>query len=167
MAQHSPKSHHWTVTSAGCCLALLILSLPVAAFDPEVAAINRAKALLAARGYRIAPVVVLEDWPLTAASAEAFAVDGKIYVNARSNILRAAARLRAHDVVLASLLLHEQSHLLGANELQALEVELQWLTDERVGGDFIRETQRAIERERRLRRPSQPPREDRGRQSRD
>jgi hypothetical protein len=85
--------------------------------------------------------------PITAPSPEAFAIEGKIYVNARSTIVLAAVRSRAHDVVLASLLLHEQAHLLGANEQQALEAELDWLIAERAGNEFIRETRRAIERE--------------------
>ena len=57
------------------------------------------------------------------------------------------------DVVLASLLLHERSHLLGANELQALQIELDWLTSEHASGDLIQATRRSIDREVRKRRP--------------
>jgi len=132
-------------TVAGGCLALLIASAPVAAADPELAALDCATMLLATRGHRIAPVVLIEIWPSAAPSLEAFALRGTIYVNARSNILRAAVRSREYDVVLASLLLHEQSHVVGGNEQQALETELGWLMSERAGGDVIQATRRSIE----------------------
>ena len=99
---------------------------------------RRATILLATRGH-IAPVVLLEIWPSAAPSLEAFALRGTIYVNVRSNILRGAVRSRTNDVVLASLLMHEQSHLLGGNELQALETELGWLMSERASEDVIQE----------------------------
>ena len=53
--------------------------------------------------------------------------------NPRSNIMRGAVLSRAYDVVLASLLLHEQAHLRGGDELHALGIELDWLISERAG----------------------------------
>ena len=148
MARRWPTLRIPIATLAGGCLALVIASAPVAAADPELAALERATMLLATRGHRIAPVVLLEIWPSAAPSLEAFAaLRGTIYVNARSNILRAAVRSREYDVVLASLLLHEQSHVLGGNEQQALETELGWLMSERARGDVIQAMRRSIEGE--------------------
>ena len=47
---------------------------------------------------------------------------GTIFVNRRGNILhlQAAVRRTLFDVVLASLLLHERSHLLGATLIQGV-----------------------------------------------
>ena len=153
MAQRASSTAQRRATSAGCCLLLLLCGPPVTAADPEIAAIDRAKMLLASRGHRIAPIVLLNDWPSGAPGPDAFAVKGRIFVNPRSNIVRGAVCCRrAYDVVLASLLLHEQTHLRGATELQALETELEWLISERAEDTFIRETQRTIDDERHNRR---------------
>jgi hypothetical protein len=158
MAQHSSHVTLYRVSSAGFCL-LLLCGTPVTAADPEVEAVDRAKRLLAVRGHRIAPVVLLYVWPTTAPGPDAFAMKGRIYVNPRSNIVQGAVLSRAYDVVLASLLLHEQAHLRGADELHALETELEWLVSERAAEEFIRETQRTIKDVRR-KRDSPLPRED-------
>ena len=155
MALHRPTVDVPIATLVGAWLVLSVVGTPVAAADPELEAIVRVKQLLAARGHVIAPVVVVNQWPGAAPSPEAFAIDGKIYVNARSRILRAAVRSRRYDVVLASLILHEQSHLLGANEREALEAELAWLITERADIGVIKETRRALDDERQKTRPSQ------------
>ena len=72
-------------------------------------------------------------------------------MNSGGNVLRAAVRSTFFDVVLASLLLHEHSHLLGANEQQALQVELDWLNAEHAGNDVIQATRNLIDREKRKR----------------
>lgn len=144
MAQHSSHATLYRVSSAWFCLLLLLCGTPVTAADPEVEAVDRAKRLLAVRGHRIAPVVLLNVWPTRAPGPDAFVMKGRIYVNPRSNIVQGAVLSRAYDVVLASLLLHEQAHLRGADELQALETELDWLISERAGEEFIRETRRTI-----------------------
>ena len=130
---------------------LLLAFVPLIAADAEIAAINRAKALLARRGRIVAAVVVIDSWPSGAPSPEAFAVNGTIFVKSGGNILSAAVRSTRFDVVLASLLLHEHAHLLGANEHQALQIELDWLTSEHAGNDVIQATRIAIGREERKR----------------
>ena len=120
------------------------------AADAEIAAIDRAKALLASRGRIVAAVVLIDRWP-SSLGPEAFAVNGTIFVKSGGNILWAAVRSTFFDVVLASLLLHEHSHLLGANELQALQIELDWLTSEHAGNDVIQATRISIGREERKR----------------
>jgi hypothetical protein len=126
---------------------LLHLATLHAADDPAIAAIERARSLLAKRGHVIATVIVLERWPSGVLSGEAFATGGTIYVNQRSNVLRASMRRRRYDVALASLLLHEQSHLAGASERQALETELDWLTINQADAELIQATKRSIELE--------------------
>ena len=128
------------------CLGLFAFPSPIMAADAEIAAIDRAKALLASRGRIVAAVIVLDRWPREAPSAEAFAVKGRIFVNSGGNVLRAAVRSTVFDVVLASLLLHEHSHLLGATECEALRTELDWLTSEHAGSDVIQATRRSIAR---------------------
>jgi hypothetical protein len=130
---------------------LLLAFVPLIAADAETAAINRAKALLASRGRIVAAVVVIDRWPSGAPSPEAFAVNGTIFVKSGGNILSAAVRSTLFDVVLASLLLHEHAHLLGANEHQALQIELDWLTSEHAGNDAIQATRTSIGREERKR----------------
>ncbi len=130
---------------------LLLAFVPLIAADAEIAAIDRAKALLASRGRIVAAVVVVDRWPSGAPSPEAFAVNGTIFVKSGGNILSAAVRSTLFDVVLASLLLHEHAHLVGANELQALQVELDWLTSEHAGNDVIQATRISIGREERKR----------------
>ena len=132
-------------------VALLLAFVPLIAADAEIAAIDRAKALLASRGHIVAAVIVIEQWPSGAPSPEAFAVNGTIYVKRGGNILRAAVRSTLFNVVLASLLLHEHAHLRGADELQALQVELDWLMSERAGDDVIQATRTSISREERKR----------------
>ena len=78
-------------------------------------------------------------------------MNGTIFVKSGGNILSAAVRSTLFDVVLASLLLHEHAHLLGANEHQALQIELDWLTSEHAGNDVIQATRIAIGREERKR----------------
>ena len=129
------------------CLALLAFSVPLVAADAQIAAIDRAKALLASRGRLVASVIIVDKWPSNAPSSEAFALDGTIFVKSGGNVLWAAVRSTFFDVVLASLLLHEHSHLLGANEHQALQIELDWLTSEHAGSDVIQATRRSIDRE--------------------
>jgi hypothetical protein len=70
-------------------------------------------------------------------------------VRSGGNILRAAVRSRQFNTALASLLLHEDSHLHGANELQALQIELDWLTSERAGSEAIQALVMSIDREHR------------------
>ena len=130
---------------------LLLAFVPLIAADAEIAAIDRAKALLASRGRIVAAVVVLGRWPSGTHSPEAFAVNGTIFVKSGGNILSAAVRSTLFDVVLASLLLHEHAHLVGANELQALQIELDWLTSEHAGNDVIQATRISIGREERKR----------------
>jgi hypothetical protein len=130
---------------------LLLAFVPLIAADAETAAINRAKALLASRGRIVAAVVVIDRWPSGAPSPEAFAVNGTIFVKSGGNILSAAVRSTLFDVVLASLLLHEHAHLLGADEHQALQIELDWLTSEHAGNDVIQATRISIGREERKR----------------
>jgi hypothetical protein len=74
---------------------------------------RRSSPLAAARVY------VIDGWPITAPSQEAFGLEGAIIVNSRSAILRAPIRPRAYDIVLAALLLREDSHLHGATEYEA------------------------------------------------
>jgi hypothetical protein len=128
---------------------LLLAFVPLIAADAEIAAIDRAKALLASRGRIVAAVVVTDRWP--SGVPEAFAVNGTIFVKSGGNILSAAVRSTLFDVVLASLLLHEHTHLVGANELQALQIELDWLTSEHAGNDLIQATRISIGREERKR----------------
>jgi len=134
-------------------LALLTVSVPVVAADPAIDAVNRAQRLLALRGHRLATIIVLDEWPPDAPSAEAFAMRDTIFVNSAGSILTAAVRSTRFDVVLASVLLHEQAHLAGATERQALQIELAWLTSERADDVVIQELRRAIEREARNRTP--------------
>jgi hypothetical protein len=129
---------------------------PIVAADRAIEAIDRAKALLAGRGRIIGPAAIVEEWPITAPSHEAFAAEGIIFVNRRSDILRAAMRSNVYDVVLASLLLHEHSHLTGATERLALEIELAWLMSEHADRDVIEATRRSIEREERTPRDKAP-----------
>jgi hypothetical protein len=68
-----------------------------------------------------------------------------IFVNSSGNVLRAAVRSPVFDVVLASLLLHEHSHLLGATECEALRAELDWLTSEHADSNVIQATRRSID----------------------
>ena len=130
---------------------LLLAFVPLIAADAEIAAIDRAKALLASRGHIVAAVIVIDEWPSGAPSPEAFALNGTIFVKSGGNILRAAVRSTVFNVVLASLLLHEHAHLVGANELQALQIELDWLTSEHAGNDVIQATRISIGREERKR----------------
>ena len=148
MAPNRPTINVPIAALVGSWLVLFMAGTSVAAADRELEAIVRVKQLLTARGHALAAVVVVDQWPAAAPSPEAFAVDGKIYLNARSRILRAAARSPKDDVMLASLILHEQSHLLGANEQEALEAELAWLSAERADIEFIQETRRALDDER-------------------
>jgi len=130
---------------------LLLAFVPLIAADAEIAAIDRAKALLASRGRIVAAVIVIEEWPSGAPSPEAFAVNGTIFVKSGGNILRAAVRSTVFNVVLASLLLHEHAHLLGADEHQALQVELDWLMSENAGDDVIQAARSSIRLEERKR----------------
>ena len=130
---------------------LLLAFVPLIAADAEVAAIDRAKALLASRGRIVAAVIVIEEWPSGAPSPEAFALNGTIFVKSGGNILRAAVRSTVFNVVLASLLLHEHAHLLGADERQALQVELDWLISEKASDDVIQAARASINREERKR----------------
>ena len=133
-------------------VALLLAFVPLIAADAEIAAIDRAKALLASRGRIVAAVIVIEEWPPRGSpSPEAFARNGTIFVKSGGNILRAAVRSTVFDVVLASLLLHEHAHLLGADERQALQVELDWLMSEHARDDWIQATRTSISREERKR----------------
>ena len=133
------------------CLALLAFHVPLIAVDPEIDAIDRAKALLASRGRIVAAVIVVEKWPRGAPSPEAFAMKGTIFVNSGGSILRAAVRSTVFNVVLASLLLHEHAHLLGADEHQAMRVELDWLVSEHAGDDVIQAVRASIRLEERKR----------------
>jgi hypothetical protein len=45
------------------CLALLAFSVPLIAADAEIAALDRAKALLASRGRLVASVIIVDKWP--------------------------------------------------------------------------------------------------------
>jgi hypothetical protein len=126
---------------------------PIHAADPAIAAIDRARALLSSRGYTIGPVTVIEEWPVNGPSSEALAASGTIFVNRRSEVLRAAVRWRLFDVVLASLLLHEQSHLDGANELEALQIELDWLAANHADREVIHATKQSIDREKHRKKP--------------
>ena len=130
---------------------LLLAFVPLIAADVEIAAIDRAKALLATRGRIVAAVIVIDEWPSGAPSPEAFALNGTIFVKSGGNILRAAVRSTVFNVVLASLLLHEHAHLLGADEHQALQVELDWLVSENAGDDVIQAARTSISREERKR----------------
>jgi hypothetical protein len=130
---------------------LLLAFVPLIAADVEIAAIDRAKALLATRGRIVAAVIVIDEWPSGAPSPEAFALNGTIFVKSGGNILRAAFRSTVFNVVLASLLLHEHAHLLGADEHQALQVELDWLVSENAGDDVIQAARTSISREERKR----------------
>lgn len=129
----------------------LLSFVPLIAAEAEMAALDRAKALLASRGRIVAAVIVIEEWPRGAPSPEAFAVNGTIFVKSGGNVLRAAVRSTVFNVVLASLLLHEHAHLLGADEHQALQVELDWLMSEHAGHDVIQAVRRSISREERKR----------------
>jgi hypothetical protein len=131
------------------CLALLALRGPVISADAEIAAIDRARALLFSRGHVVAAVIVVEKWPRGAPSPEAFALKGTIFVNNGGSILRAAVRSTLFDVALASLLLHEHAHLLGADECQALRIELDWLVSEHAPNDWIQAVLTSIAREER------------------
>ena len=71
------------------------------------------------------------EWPRGV--PEAFALNGTIFVKSGGNILWAAVRSTLFDVVLASLRCMNTRIWLGANELQALQTELDWLTSEHVG----------------------------------
>jgi hypothetical protein len=142
-----PAASYATRTIVGW-LVVLTSSVGLAAADAELDALNRATGLLARRGHAISAVVMLEDWPADAPSADAFAMKGRIYVRSRSGILQAAVRSTRFDVVLASLLLHEQSHLRGADEMTALQLELKWLISERAPEALIQEIRKAIARER-------------------
>jgi hypothetical protein len=130
---------------------LLLAFVPLIAADAEIVAIDRAKALLASRGRIVAAVIVVERWPRGAPSPEAFAMKGTIFVNSGGSILRAAVRSTVFNVVLASLLLHEHAHLLGADEQQAMQVELDWLVSEHAGDDVIQAVRKSISREERKR----------------
>ena len=130
---------------------LLLAFVPLIAADAEIAAIDRAKALLASRGRIVAAVIVIDEWPRGAPSPEAFALNGTIFVKSGGNILRAAVRSTVFNVVLASLLLHEHAHLLGADERQALQVELDWLMSEKAGDDVIQAARSSIRLEERKR----------------
>jgi hypothetical protein len=130
---------------------LFLVFVPLIAADAEIATIDRAKALLASRGRIVAAVIIIEEWPSGAPSPEAFAVNGTIFVKSGGNILRAAVRSTVFNVVLASLLLHEQSHLLGGDEHQALQVELDWLMSEHAGDDVIQAVRTSIRLEERKR----------------
>lgn len=135
------------------CVLWLSFAHPIHAADPAIAAIDRARMLLSSRGYTIAPVTVIEEWPVNGPSSEALAAKGAIFVNRRSEVLRAAVRWRLFDVVLASLLLHEQSHLDGASELGALQIELDWLTANHADRDAIHATKQSIDREKHREKP--------------
>ena len=130
---------------------LLLAFVPLIAAGAEIAALDRAKALLTSRGRIVAAVIVIEEWPSGAPSPEAFAVNGTIFVKRGGNILRAAVRSTGFNVVLASLLLHEHAHLLGADEHRALQVELDWLMSEHAGHDVIQAVRTSISREERKR----------------
>lgn len=108
-------------------------------------AIDRAKVLLANRGRIVAPATMVDEWPIAAPSHEAFA----IFVSRQNAVLRAAMRSSVYDVVLASLLLHEHSHLTGATDRLALQIELEWLMSEHADRDVIEATRRSIERKER------------------
>lgn len=129
---------------------------PIVAADRAIQAIDRAKALLADRGRIVAAATIVDEWPITAPSHEAFAAEGTIFVNRQSDVLRAAMRSSVYDVVLASLLLHEPSHLTGATERLALQIELEWLMSEHADRDVIAATRRSIEREERSPRNKAP-----------
>ena len=138
------------------CATQIMLAYPLCAGDSAVDAIERARALLASRGHRIAQVVVVERWPANARSGEAFATRGTIFVNRDSNVLRAAVQNSRYGVALASLLLHEQAHLDGASELRALETELEWLTANRADLELIVATRRSMELEKQRERRARP-----------
>jgi hypothetical protein len=140
-----------TLPAITVCVACLAFGsdVPLTASDAELAAIDRARALLSSRGRIVAAVIVIDNWPGNAPSSEAFAAGGRIYVKSGSNILGAAVRSRRFDTALASLLLHEDSHLHGANELQALQIELDWLTSEGAANDEIQALVMSIDREHR------------------
>ena len=140
------------------CATQITLACPLYAGDAAVDAIERARALLARRGHYIEQVVVVERWPANARSREAFVARGTIFVNRDSNVLRAAVQNGRFLVALASVLLHEQSHLDGASELRALEIELEWLTSNRADHELIQATRRSIELEKQREKRADPQR---------